>query len=182
MNNNAIGLLLLVVLVGITAIWLPGSADAQREAPLDAQADGAATVNNGQARALKTAATVGRYAVSASDTSTVLVDTTSGSAWLLASSVDGAGSDTVWLPVRRIDRLQDARQWIDLQDALMPRIDEIRQLRQRLADADSLLRQASAVTTDPNNASVRRARSLKAVLERELAKLESELRSAQSRR
>ena len=50
----------------------------------------------------------GQFAVSSAGSSAVLLDTKSGKTWVLTRSVEG---QSVWLPVRRIDSEEEARDW-----------------------------------------------------------------------
>ncbi len=54
---------------------------------------------------------VGRYAVAASEECMVLVDTTTGSTWMLCPAASGHAADAVWLPIRRIDDKDEAALW-----------------------------------------------------------------------
>ena len=55
-----------------------------------------------------------RYAVSASGTSAVMVDTATGRSWVLQHGADL--SSTAWLPVVRIDAVDEAAAWSKIQD------------------------------------------------------------------
>jgi hypothetical protein len=61
---------------------------------------------------------VGRYAVEEADELTLLVDTTTGSTWVLCLAASGHPSDAVWLPIRRIDDKHEASLWRDHQEEL----------------------------------------------------------------
>ena len=56
--------------------------------------------------------TVGRYAVSASDEATVLVDTTNGETWLLHCSTAGVAPDACWARITRFDDRSDSLNWL----------------------------------------------------------------------
>jgi len=79
-----------ILVVGLLA--LSGWAFAQQERP------GAKTA----------APESGQFAVSPAGSSAVLLDTKSGKTWVLTRSVEG---QSVWLPVRRIDSEEEARDW-----------------------------------------------------------------------
>ena len=61
---------------------------------------------------------VGRYAVAASEELMVLVDTTTGSTWVLCPAASGCPADAVWLPIRRIDDKDEAALWKAHQEEL----------------------------------------------------------------
>ena len=50
----------------------------------------------------------GQFLVSPAGESGVLVDTKSGKTWVLSRAVDG---EPVWLPAKRIDSPEEAREW-----------------------------------------------------------------------
>jgi hypothetical protein len=65
----------------------------------------------------------GRYAVSPAGDTAVLLETTSGKTWMLHHSVDGTRS--VWLPARRLDHDDEARQWVEKEKKLQIELAEL---------------------------------------------------------
>ena len=64
-------------------------------------------------------ATPGRFQVSPSGNSSILVDTQSGQTWRLLLSIDPNGRVyTVWVPVRRLDNEVEVQKWLDEQEKL----------------------------------------------------------------
>jgi hypothetical protein len=57
----------------------------------------------------------GQFVVSPAGQSAVLLDTKSGKTWVLTRSVEG---QSVWLPARRIDSEEEAREWLDREKKL----------------------------------------------------------------
>jgi hypothetical protein len=55
----------------------------------------------------------GPFAVSPAGQSAVLLDTKSGKTWVLAHFVEG---ESVWLPAKRIDSEQEAKEWKEYQN------------------------------------------------------------------
>ena len=68
---------------------------------------------------------VGRYSVSASGNSAVLLDRSTAKTWVLNQGVDGF---SVWIPVKRLDTEEQVRQWMKAE-------------RDRTAERDALQRE-----------------------------------------
>jgi hypothetical protein len=74
---------------------------------------------------------VGRYAVEQADALTLLVDTVTGSTWVLCLAASGRPSDAVWLPMRRIDDKDEASLWKDHQEELKEEASKREQRKRR---------------------------------------------------
>jgi hypothetical protein len=61
---------------------------------------------------------VDRYSVATREDLMVLLDTTTGSTWVLSPAASGHPADAVWLPIRRIDDKDEAGLWKAHQDEL----------------------------------------------------------------
>ena len=64
----------------------------------------------------------GQFAVAPAGQSAVLLDTKTGKTWVLTHSVQG---QSVWLPAKRIDSEEEAREWREYQKSIRRRLAEI---------------------------------------------------------
>jgi hypothetical protein len=76
--------------------------------------------------------TPGHFAVAPAGDSAVLLETKSGRAWLLRQSADGI--HTVWLPTERLERPDQAQQWLQRENELQG---DVERQRRRLLDERS---------------------------------------------
>ncbi len=67
--------------------------------------------------------TSGNFTATAAGDSAVLLETRSGKAWVLRQSADG--SRAVWLPTERIDRPDEAQQWVQKERETQARLNEL---------------------------------------------------------
>ena len=74
---------------------------------------------------------VGRYTAVASEELIVLVDTTTGSTWVLCPPASGHPADAVWLPIRRIDDKDEASLWRAHQEEMGKKADRSEQRKRR---------------------------------------------------
>jgi hypothetical protein len=63
----------------------------------------------------------GPFVVSSAGQSAVLLDTKSGKTWVLTHSVEGR---SIWLPARRIDSEEEARDWQQREEKIKQILDE----------------------------------------------------------